>query len=58
MKWVKTNRKQHSDALNDNVKQTMIGWWTKETRVSPNVKDVVRHLIASNTWEKHVVHFL
>jgi hypothetical protein len=47
MKWVKTNRKKNSDALNDNVKQTMIGWCTKETRVSPNVKHVVRDLIAS-----------
>ncbi len=58
MKWVKTNRKQQSEALNDNVKQTMIGWWTKETRVSPNVKDVVWHLTASKYLGKVCCSFV
>jgi hypothetical protein len=29
----------------------MLKWWTKETRVSPNAKDVVHHLITTNNWE-------
>jgi hypothetical protein len=36
----------------------MLKWWTKETRVSPNAKDVVRHLITTNNWERHAIHFL
>jgi len=58
MKWVKTNRKQWCDTLSDNVKQSVIRWWIKETKVSLNVKDLVRHLTSPNTWEKHVAHFL
>jgi hypothetical protein len=39
VKWVKYDRKQWSDAISESVKQIVVRWWTKETRVSPNVKD-------------------
>jgi len=58
MKWVKTNRKKWCDTLSDNVKQIVIRWWIKETKVNLNMKDAVRHLTNPNTWEKHVAHFL
>jgi hypothetical protein len=29
----------------------MIRWWTEETRVSSNVKDMVQHLTTPNTWK-------
>jgi len=58
VKWVKFNRKQQNDAMNENVKQIVVRWWTKETRVSPNVKDVVCHFVSPNIWEKHAIHFL
>ncbi len=58
VKWVKFDRKQWSDTIIENVKQIMLKWWTKETRVSPNAKDVVRHLITTNNWERHAIHFL
>ncbi len=58
MKWVKSIRKQWSDAINDIIKQTIIRQWTEETKVSPNVKDVVCHLISTNNWENNDVHFL
>jgi len=57
-KWVKSDRKQWSDAIIENVKQIVLKWWTEETRVSPNAKDVVRHLITANNWERHATHFL
>jgi hypothetical protein len=58
VKWVKFDRKQWSDAISEIVKQTVIRWWIENTRVSPNVKDVIHHLISTNNWEKHVIHFL
>jgi hypothetical protein len=57
-KWVKSDGKQWSDAIIENVKQIVLKWWTEKTRVSPNAKDVVRHLITANNWERHVNHFL
>lgn len=57
VKWVKFNRKQQNDAMNENVKQIVVRWWTKETRVSLNVKDVVCHFISPNTWEKTCYSF-
>jgi hypothetical protein len=51
VKWVKFDRKQRSDAINEIVKQIVIKWWMEETKVSPNVKDVVCHLISTNNWE-------
>lgn len=58
LKWVKSNRKQRSNAISEIVKQIVIKWWIEETKMSLNVKDVVRHLISTNNWEKHVAHFL
>jgi hypothetical protein len=57
MKWVKSDRKQQSNAISEIVKQIVIKWWIEKTKVSLNVKDV-RHLISINNWENHVVHFL
>jgi hypothetical protein len=57
-KWVKSNKMKYNDAISENVKQIVLKWWTKETRVSLNAKDVVRHLIIANNWERHVTHLL
>ncbi len=57
IKWVKSDRKQRSNALSEDVKCIVIKWWTEETKVSPNMKDVC-HLVATKTWEKHARHFL
>jgi hypothetical protein len=58
VKWVKFDRKQWNDAICEIIKQIVIKWWIEKTKVNCNVKDVVRHLISTNNWEKHVAHFL
>jgi len=58
IKWVKYDKKQWKDALIDNAKEIVTKWWTKETRVSLNVKDVVCWLVSTKTCEKQIVHFL
>jgi hypothetical protein len=58
VKWVKSDRRQQSNAISEMVKQIVIRCWTKDTKVRPNVKDVIHHWISTNNWEKHVIHFL
>ncbi len=44
--------------LSKDVVDLMVEFWTNETRVNPNKKDVVRHHINKKRWEEHVIHFL
>ncbi len=55
---IKSDKKQRSNALSEDVKHIVIKWWIEYTRVSPNMKDVVRHLVVTKKWGKHAVHFL
>ena len=58
VKWATSSHALKKDALSPIVKAKVIQWWTEETRVSPNFKDVVHSLVARNTREKHAKHFL
>jgi hypothetical protein len=40
------------------VKRIVIKWWIEESKVRPNMKDIVYCLVATKTWEKHAIHFL
>jgi hypothetical protein len=40
IKWVKFDLKKKNNALCEDVKCIVIKWWTKETKVNPNMKDI------------------
>lgn len=40
------------------VKEVVIKWWTEETRVSPNRKEIVQKWLCRNTYAKHCTHYL
>ncbi|CAM6002456.1 unnamed protein product [Sphagnum balticum] len=56
-KWAKGDRKHRKDALPESTVVVVVSWWTDETRVSPNKKDVTQ-FIARNVREMHAKHYL
>ncbi len=44
--------------LSKNVVDSMVEFWTNETKVSRNKKNMARHHISKKRWEEHVIHFL
>lgn len=56
--WALTPRAKRSDCLPDEVKEKVAMFWGRETRVSPNKKDVVRHRLGPKIHETHPAHLL
>jgi hypothetical protein len=56
-KWAKGDRKHRKDTLPESTVVVVVSWWTDETRVSPNKKDVTQ-FIARNVREMHAKHYL
>lgn len=40
------------------TKDLVTKWWTEETRVSPNRKEIVQKWTSPNTYDKHCTHYL
>lgn len=56
--WLSSKSPHRSDALPDSVIEVIIEWWTSETTVSPNRKDIVRHRTGVKQYEEHPMHYL
>lgn len=57
--WAAPQRRQRSDVLSEETVEAVRAWWTSETRVSPNKKEVVRKRVPSSTTvEEHATHYL
>ena len=56
--WNPPKKATRSDALAVEVRLLVIEWWTVETTVSPNQKQVRRLHIGVKMYEKHATHFL
>lgn len=51
--------RQKRGGLSDYVKLQIEIWWNRQTKVSPNKKDVVKHRVGRNLWvEPHPTHYL
>lgn len=51
--------RQNREGLPADVKATVVAWWSNQTKVSPNKKDVVRHRIGRKEWlPAHPTHYL
>jgi hypothetical protein len=58
MQWAATTQTKWINVLTKDVVDAMVEFWTNETRVSLNKKDIMKHCIMKNIWEKHATHFL
>lgn len=51
--------RQKREGLSEYVKECVLSWWTTQTKVSPNKKDIVRHRVGRNDWlPPHPTHYL
>ena len=51
-------RRKKRPGLSDESKDLVLKWWTEETRVSPNRKDIVQKWMSPNTYDQHCTHYL
>ena len=52
MAWMLSIQKTKSNVLSNTVKAIVVEWWTKDTRPSPNRKEVVRKWISIGVYEE------
>lgn len=57
-KWVHYVRARRFDAINELVVQTVHDFWSQNTRISPNVKDVRSRRLEQGVREIHAAHYL
>ena len=51
--------RQKREGLSDYIKEQVEEWWNSETKVSPNKKDIVRHILGRKLCaEPHPTHYL
>ena len=51
-------RKKREGGIPHEVKLSVTTWWTEETRVSPNRKDIWRKHLGRNLYDTHLAHLL
>jgi hypothetical protein len=51
-------RRKKRPGVPNEVKELVLKWWTEETRVSPNRKEIVQKWISRNVKEQHCTHYL
>jgi hypothetical protein len=51
-------KRKKRPGLPNAVKELVLKWWTEETRVSPNRKEIVQKWISRNVREQHCTHYL
>jgi hypothetical protein len=56
--WRTSRRCRCSDAISEETKALVISWWTKETQISPNRKDIRRRLRGLKDYKEHATHYL
>ena len=57
-KWVGEGRKRRADCLSEEVVHSVTQFWTSNTRVSPNKKDVCRLRVSQRNYIFHPSHYL
>jgi len=56
--WEICGQTKRVDALAPHITQLVENYWTANTRISPNKKDVVRKQIGAKQWIDHPTHHL
>ena len=56
--WALCGKSKRIDATPSNDPELIVEFWCLNSRVSPNMKDVVRKRIGSGIWETHATYHL
>ena len=56
--WINRKRTTRATQVTAEMKAQVIEWWTTESSISPNRKDIVRKRLSVNMWTEHPVHYL
>jgi hypothetical protein len=56
--WVSYKRARRSNALTETVRDLVVQFWTTETTVSPNEKDITRLHVGVKKFVEHTKHYL
>jgi hypothetical protein len=56
--WLQDKTEKHGNALFESTKNLVINWWTIETTISPNHKDVMTRRTRVKMYESHATHYL
>jgi hypothetical protein len=56
--WLQDKREKHGNALFESTKNLVINWWTIETTISLNHKNVVKRRTGVKMYESHAIHYL
>jgi hypothetical protein len=56
--WAFCGKERRTDTIPPEVCKLVTDFWTDNSRVSPNRKDVVRKRVAANEWTIHPSHHL
>ncbi len=56
--WALCGKVKTKDALFLEVCNAVVKFWTHNTQVNPNMKDVVKRLLVQKSWELHATHLL
>jgi hypothetical protein len=56
--WQIKRSEKCGDALNDMAIQQIMDYWTTQTTISPNVKDVTQRKIALKQYDVQATHYL
>jgi hypothetical protein len=54
----KLAERRKRDGVLSGTRELVIAWWTSETRVSPNKKDVTRKRLGPKMYDQHATHLL
>jgi phage anti-repressor protein len=56
--WISYKRVRRSDALIETVHDLVVQFWTTETTVSPNEKDIIQLRVGVKKFVEHAKHYL
>ncbi len=56
--WALCDKAKREGVLSLEVSNVIVKFWIDNTRVNPNMKDVVRRQIVQKSWESHLAHLL
>lgn len=56
--WTSRRRAVRVDSMPSELKALVVQWWTSDTSISPNRKDISRRRVGVNEFEEHPKHYL
>ena len=58
VRFVVPGRRKQQGSIPEDVKAAMNAWWTDETCISPNMKDIRQKRVGGSLYDTHLAHLL